>query len=209
MSINPNHDNILLKVSNDGECIAISTYDRAHGRRGRFLVVKSRITEWDGISTTYDMDCGNLLKMQGDNSGDSIRMEFYWISMLQRRHLPRLHAKCVTVPANCSLMCCIAERRFATCASPTIAALLLIRGARCRTLRMVQSDKAAKRALSKAMRDLFHWHGDQVTLFNDGTRDFYFSTEGGWKINGGLILHRDTVRTPRGNFSRCHYSIHT
>ena len=80
MSINPNHDNILLKVSNDGECIAISTYDRTHGRRGRFLVVKSQLTEWDGISTTYDMDCGNLLKMQGDNSGDSIRMEFYWIS---------------------------------------------------------------------------------------------------------------------------------
>lgn len=208
MSINPNHDNILLKVSNDGECIAISTYDRTHGRRGRFLVVKSQLTEWDGISTTYDMDCGNLLKMQGDNGGDSIRMEFYWISSYSDGTFQGF-TQSVTVPSELlfDVVYCGTSLRY-LCQPDNRGASIDTRSA-CRTLRMVQSDKAAKRALSKAMRDLFHWHGDHVTLFNDGTRDFYFSTEGGWKINGGLILHRDMVRTPRGNFSRCHYSIHT
>lgn len=206
MSIKGNQGNILLKVSENGECIAISTYDRTHGRRGRFLVVKSQLTEWDGISTFYDMDCGNLLKMKGD--GENISMELYWISSSCDG---TFHGFTQTLTVSSDLffdvVYCGTSLRWLY--KPSESGASIDTRSACRTLRMIQGDKAAKRALSKAMRDLFHWHGDHVTLYNDGNRDFYFSTEGGWNINGGLILHSDTVRTPRGSFSRCHYSIHT
>ena len=35
---NPNLPNILLKAERRDNLIAIQTYDRAHGRKGRFLI---------------------------------------------------------------------------------------------------------------------------------------------------------------------------
>lgn len=203
---NPNRDNILLKVNDTGECIAISTYDRAHGRKGRFLIVKHQLMKWDGVSTLYDMDCGNFLKMQGD--GESIRMEFYWISSCGNGTFHGF-TQMLNVPRDLffDVMRCGTMLRWLY--KPDKSGASIDTRNACRTLRMVQKSKAEKRALSKAMRDLFHWHGDRVKLYNDGGSDFFFSTEGGWNINGGLILHSDTIRTPRGNFSRFRYSVHT
>ena len=67
-----------------------------------------------------------------------------------------------------------------------------------------------RRAFCKAMRDKFHWQGDCIRLYADfAPHSFYFETTGGWRINGGLILHESEERTPNGKFPACRYEVHT
>ena len=60
---NPNLPNILLKAERRDNLIAIQTYDRAHGRKGRFLICMDALQAWldgDRERPFYDSDCGNF-----------------------------------------------------------------------------------------------------------------------------------------------------
>ena len=56
-----NTPNILIKLTADDDFIAISTYCRKHGRKGRFLIFKERLQQVleEDSGTLYDLDCGN------------------------------------------------------------------------------------------------------------------------------------------------------
>ena len=61
---NPNSGNVLIRLTADEHFIAVSTYCRDRGRRGRFLIGRDwmeRLLD-DGRNVRYDMDCGNHLR---------------------------------------------------------------------------------------------------------------------------------------------------
>ena len=53
-----NTSNILIKLTADDDFIAISTYCRKHGRKGRFLIFKERLQRVlkEDSGTLYDSD---------------------------------------------------------------------------------------------------------------------------------------------------------
>ena len=78
---NPNLPNILLKAERRDNLIAIQTYDRAHGRKGRFLICMDALQAWldgDRERPFYDSDCGNFLVLR--LCGGFCKMQLFWLS---------------------------------------------------------------------------------------------------------------------------------
>ena len=78
---NPNLPNILLKAERRDNLIAIQTYDRAHGRKGRFLICMDALQAWldgDRERLFYDSDCGNFLVLR--LYGGFCKMQLFWLS---------------------------------------------------------------------------------------------------------------------------------
>ena len=62
-------DNVMVKMWIDSDCVAMTTYCRRHGRRGRFLLILKEMQEWlledYGEWTLMDEDCGNVIFIDG------------------------------------------------------------------------------------------------------------------------------------------------
>jgi len=196
-------ENILVKVVCDDAFVTIRTYSRAHGRKGRLLLVSENV--WDALwndSIHYDSDCGHIAEIQ--RRGDFVSFSIFWLSyygcdtvegLVQRFKLPHRDLSFMLQEGG--------EQKY-LCKPPARAAKIDLSRA-SRTLRNVLKDSKTKRALSKAMRDCFQWPGETVYLSSDGKTDFYFTTESGYPKNGGLVLHERT----RGNYHGVYYSVHT
>ena len=75
--------------------------------------------------------------------------------------------------------------------------------------RMIKDlNKLERRALSKALRDNWHWsHAEPINLYADWNDSFYFDSE---TICGGLCRHTDTITGKDGNpHQRIKYTVHT
>ena len=78
---NPNLPNILLKAERRDNLIAIQTYNRAHGRKGRFLIPMDALQAWlegDHERPFNDSDCGNFLVLR--LYGGFCKMQLFWLS---------------------------------------------------------------------------------------------------------------------------------
>lgn len=82
-----------------------------------------------------------------------------------------------------------------------------------RTLERVVADPLKRRALSKFLRDGFHWHGaKEIKLYDDGRYDFFFEEimeDDHIGLVGGLILHEGTRQRGLYSYHQETYSIHT
>lgn len=79
-----------------------------------------------------------------------------------------------------------------------------------RRVRELCADPASKRALLRFLRDRFRYGRDEfVTIFADPwSKDFLFSTSTG--LNGGLVLHSNSVRGRDGKTHTClEFGLHT
>lgn len=222
---NPNLRNILVKLFMTDNCIALRTYDRTHGMRGRFLFDRDRFRAWleaipeleDAATREYirifhdgtfrDSDCGHV--MSAYRNGRNICFEVIWLStygdvdvrgFIQRFNVPSAQIRAL-LDENTSIRLLHRENgRSARISCNPCAA---------KAVRRICGDKLKRHAFRKAMRDCFGWKDDTVTLSHDGRDDFYFSAEGAWRINGGLILHEGKVKTPHGVYPKLYYSVHT
>ena len=201
------HD-VLVKAGLTDQFVALSTYCRQIGCRGRFLILTDslrRVLDEECI-TVLDTDCGHHVQIRKYNS--MLHITFDWLSEYGDGCLKGFRQH-VVVP------CEVFGRLLETGASGTY--LYRPHEARARidtshvahVIRTINEDSVVRRALSKAMRDHFHWDADQVTLYRDGDKDFYFRTASGCPSEGGLILHQSSVRTPIGMRPRLYYGVHT
>ncbi len=224
-SANPNLRNILVKLFMTDNCIALRTYDRTHGMRGRFLFDRDRFRAWleampeieDEALREYvqmfhdgkfrDSDCGHMLSAY--RNGQDICFEVAWLStydgvdvrgFIQRFAVPmaRLHAL-----LDDSMGIRLLHRENGG------SARISCNPYAAKTVRRISADKLKRHAFSKAMRDCFNWKGDTIRLFADGRDDFFFDADGAWRINGGLILHDGNVKTRNGVYPKIYYSVHT
>jgi len=199
-----NAANILVKVDCNESIMAVRTYSRIRGHRGRFLIYAD--TVWDALwneNIHYDSDCGHMVTIR--NRGDNLYFDVFWLSyyvgdtvdgFVQKFALPKRDLAEILAEGGSRVFLC--EHKTSR------QAKIVTTYAGC-TLRNILSDSRKRRAFSKAMRDCFQWPEETVYLRSDGRNDFYFTTESGYPRNGGLILHENSnCRHP----SFC-YSVHT
>ena len=77
---NPNTSNVLIKLSADDDFIAVSTYCRNHGHRGRSLILRDGIKQVlsGNLGTLYDSDCGNNVSIH--NYDNRFHLTFDWLT---------------------------------------------------------------------------------------------------------------------------------
>ena len=207
---NPNLPNILLKAERRDNLIAIQTYDRAHGRKGRFLILMDALQAWldgDREHSFCDSDCGNFLILH--LYGDFCKMQLFWLSEYDSGDMHGIRQD-VEIPENQFLTLMQDGTPIYRLCKPQTGNVRFDASPSTRVIRGILDDKRKRRAFSKAMRDNFCWKDDsRVTLYPDGADSFYFDASGSWSLCGGLILHDGIVRTPQGNLPKLYYSIHT
>ena len=203
-----NTSNVLIRLTADECYVAVSTYCRKHGRRGRFLVSRDRMARLlDGsIATLYDADCGN--RLQAHISDGVVCLTFDWLSEYSDGTLRGFRQR-VEIPVRTLTDLLRTSRPARVLYSPTDAHARVDASHVVGAIRRVRQDRLARRALSKALRDCFRWRGETVTLYRDGALDFNFTTASGCPAVGGLILHETTVSTPVGARPKLYYSVHT
>lgn len=193
-----NMDDIMLKVKKDGAWLYLSTYDRKHGKSGRFLSLVIQVL--DKLENDYasfvDEDCGNFLHFQRNK--DKVLLDFVWIRGSDNFTGHRQHAEISYVALR---QMCYAEnstQKFLCHAENSCSAKIDASNA-CRNIRRAIAEKHSRRAFIRAMRNSFRWKDERVTLYNDGQYDFFFQTDKG--LCGGLIRHEHDGKIT--------YNVHT
>ncbi|MBQ9631691.1 MAG: hypothetical protein IJV04_02070 [Lachnospiraceae bacterium] len=200
--------NVLIKLTADDDFIAISTYCRKHGRKGRFLIFKERLQRIleENSGTLYDSDYGNHVTIH--NYNDTLHITFDWLSEYSDGTLKGFRQQLeVPVVVFTELMKAGEPMRYLYRVRHAQARIKAIPAAK--VIREVQKSRIIRSAFRKALRDSFYCKGDTVTLYRDGGMDFFFRTASGCPAEGGLILHRTTVRTPVGMRPKVYYGVHT
>lgn len=209
--MNPNQNNILIRAwLTDNGYLAITTYSRAHGKHGRFFIMKDALCEWlHGLQTHpfYDTDCGWILRFQ--RIRDNYDIIIYWLSSDSRDQVRGIRQRFMLPAALLQSLLMNNGAPIKMVYSETAAmAHIDVTGAST-TLRTICANKRKRRALSKAMRDCFKWDDDKVYLVPDFGSSFFFTTQSGCPSSGGLVLHETTIATPHGEFPKLFYSVHT
>ena len=205
---NPNISNVMIKLSADGDFIAVSTYCRRHGRRGRLLILRDRVKQVlsGNPGTLYDSDCGNHVSIH--NYDNRLHLTFDWLSEYSDGTLKGFRQR-IEIP--CEVFAILIETGVPTryLYRPQNPQAHINAVPAAKAIREVAKSSITRSALRKALRDNFHWRSDNVTLYRDYGTSFYFETSSGCPMNGGLILHETTVHTPVGAKPKLYYSVHT
>ena len=201
---------ILVKMQRDDNMIALRTYSRKGGARGRLLIFADALQAWldgDRERPFYDADCGNFLILR--LYGGFCKMQLFWLSEYSNGDL-RGFRQNVEIPENQLLMLIQNGTPVRYLSKPQTCNVCIDAVPSAKVIRSIQKDKNKRRAFSRAMRDNFRWKdSSHITLYPDGADSFYFDASGSWPLCGGVILHKDIVRTPHGNLPKLCYEIHT
>lgn len=201
---------ILVKMQRDDNMIALRTYSRKSGARGRFLILVDALQAWlDGERERpfYDADCGNFLVLR--LYGGFSMIQLFWLSEYSNGDLHGIRQN-VEIPENQLLTLMRNGTSVRYLSKPQTCNVRIDAIPSTKAIRSIQKDKNKRRAFSKAMRDNFRWKdSSRVTLYPDGADSFYFDASGSWPLCGGLILHNDIIRTPQGSLPKLYYGIHT
>ena len=201
---------ILVKMQRNDDMIALRTYSRKSGARGRFLILADALQAWldgDRERPFYDADCGNFLVLR--LYGGFSMIQLFWLSEYSNGDLHGIRQN-VEIPENQFLMLMQNGTSIRYLSKPQTCNVRIDAIPSAKVIRSIQKDKNKRRAFSKAMRNNFRWKdSSRITLYPDGADSFYFDTSGSWPLCGGLILHDGIVRTPQGNLPKLYYGIHT
>ncbi len=203
------HSHVLVHLLPNENTIGICTYQRGVGRNGRFLICRDPLREWltgDPMCPFFDMDCGHVLCAMSD--GENIDFRIYWLQHAYNNRLTG-YEQFFSIPKQLLLNAFLNTAPVRHLFVPPTRKARISQQIKPEVMRRILSDPRTKRALSKAMRDCFHWSGEIVTLYHDGRSDFFFRTSSGCPTCGGLILHETTVKTLNGAFPKRYYSVHT
>ena len=205
---NPNIPNVLIKLSADDDFIAVSTYCRRYGRRGRFLILRDRVKHVlnGNPGTLCDSDCGNHISIH--NYNNQLFLTFDWLTEYSDGTLKGLRQR-IEVPCDVVATLMDTGESIRYLYHPQDPQAHINATPAAEVIRKVGNSPITRRALSKALRDNFHWRSANVTLYRNYGANFYFETSSSCPMNGGLILHETTVHTPVGARPKLYYSVHT
>ena len=197
---------IKVELGNDGHYVGVSTYERDHGSRGRFLLswhlIMDVLTGREN-RIKYDTDCGHFAELWLED--EQLYVRFTWLSQFDRDRVQGF-IQTIRLPKKLMIaMLGVKGRRMYLCQPVRRQAKIDATGV-ASTIQRILLNKLTRRAFIKAMRDSFQWPGDEVKLYNDGVYNFYFTTKSGFPKCGGLILHEGGERTTH---PYVYYSIHT
>ena len=197
--------NVMVKLIDSHQFIAVKTYCRKLGGRGRFLIFRSTLRELmsgDIGVTRYEEDCGNYVKIT--RLKDALYFSFTWLCTYSGGAV-KGNQQDFTVPLHKIRLIMDWKDTEKHLYIPPSRTAIIDASCAAETLHYIVRDKRLRRAFSKAMRDCFRWPGDCVTLHRDGLHSFCFTTRSGFPKYGGLILHEGE----RNGRTCLYYSVHT
>ena len=205
---NSNANHVLIKLSADDDFIAVSTYCRNHGRRGRFLILRDRVKQIlsSNPGTLYDSDCGNHVSVH--NYDNRLHITFDWLSEYSDGALKGFRQR-IEMPCEVFATLMDTGEPISYLYRPQNPQAHINAVPAAKAIKEVTKSSVTRSALRKALRDNFHWKGDTVTLYRDGGKGFYFRTSSGCPAEGGLILHHTMINTPVGVRPVVYYGVHT
>ena len=188
-------NSLLLKLGFDGDFFSFSTYSRAHGHHGRFLVspdVLKLAMETD--KTVFDKDCSSFIEMRTLRSGgcDHLSVRFTWLNTFADGSVHGIQQS-AKIPVHLVQHVLITRQPVKYLYHEPAAQAKIDASRAGKTIRRIINNKQKRRALCKALRDSFQWVDDTVHLFCDFGDSFYFTTESGFPGNGGLVLFENTI----------------
>ena len=197
-------DSILVRMDMNDDFVAIRTFDRDHGRRGRFFIgeqtIRTALAAERKVIT--ERDIGSYADVWRD--GSNLRIYFTWLSTGHRDEVYGFHQTIRIPEVRIRALLHSHVPQTLLSASPNDTARIDARQAG-KTIRRILANPDVRRAFRKAMRDCFQWQDEVITLFCDGEYDFYFTTRSGCPKCGGLILHEGN----RNGHPHVYYSVHT
>ena len=205
-------NDIVVKMWVEGDYVALTTYSRRHGHRGEFLLYLDELREWlleyYGEWHLRDRFNGHSVGLQVIDG--AVRAEVYWCDdgpdapgFYQVFFLPVAPLQALLRDGTPLRQLCMPRQR-----SPRIAA----RNHALKTIRRVSGDKLARRALSKALRDIqgqdFSERQDvTIALLPNGRHSFSYDIPS-HRSSGNLILHETSIQTPVGRKPLLYYYIY-
>jgi len=196
----PNAIIVTINASDTSDFIAFQTFDRRRRKSDRFFISKENLCRILCGSTdeTIERDICSYCRIRPD--GENIRFSFNWLRIDSLMNITgyaqsfSIHREIIDKAVDGEAV----QKVVILDPNAIHKAKVDITPSAHRVIRNM--DAAHRNALRKAMRDSFDYGAsDEVTLYGDGSRDFYFASEG---IRGGLVCHTNR----RGGK---YYQIHT
>ena len=196
----PNAILVTINASETSDFVCFQTFDRRRRKSDRFFISKENLCRILCGSTdeTIERDICSFVRIRPD--GENIRFSFNWLRIDSLMNITG-YAQSLSIPRE------VIDKAVDGESSQKVMILdpNAIRKAKVDIMpsahKVIRNlDAAHRNALRKALRDSFNYgEASRVTLYGDGSRDFYFADSG---IHGGLVCHTNR----RGGK---YYQIHT
>lgn len=181
---------ITIKRTSDN-LFAITTYSRNTGKHGRFLILRDYLENWAGNPSKpfFDEDCGSIIRI--DFYKEKFHVKITWLNFTSTYAgtFNGVQQNFEFTEAEFYGLFALDEDesvRFLQDYNKPDKVTLDFSHAGRTLQRIAESDKAIRRAFSKAIRDqLCGWEHTR-TFYNDGGLDFFFRDSDG--MCGGLIF---------------------
>ena len=193
-------DSLLVKMGFDGDFFTFTTYSRADGHHGRFLVSPDVLKlAMESDKTIIDKDIDSFIEIRTQHSGGRyvLNVRFTWLNAFADGSVQGVQQSAKIPFYLIRYILRTGETVKFLYQEPATQARINASGAG-ETIRRIICDKRKRRALCKAMRSCFQWADETVNLFNDFGDSFYFTTESGFPSNGGLVLFENTYDGHKG-----------
>jgi len=156
------YNGTLVKLNLSDKFLALTTYSRALGRQGRFLIDPGKFAEWIecGEGKFYDEDIGYMIALK---RSDMVHIDFLWnyretgsYTTYVKQHIAIPAAVIQSALAGNPIRYLYTEKQAMPKLDFSYAA---------NTIREICSDKQKRRAFSKGLRQSFQWPGSRPVAF--------------------------------------------
>ncbi len=197
---------VLVSLVPDGNFIGLTTISRCYRRSPRFLMSIDLTKSFlDGTNPIlYDSDLNNFLSVYYVDA-ETLLFRVYWLQNTGADQLAG-HQESFELPAEMLSAAVSGNPGKRITNRSVFQCPITIRPSAQRMIHDL--NKLERRALSKALRDNWHWsHAEPINLYADWNDSFYFDSE---TICGGLCQHTDTIiGKDRNPHQRIKYTVHT
>ena len=188
-------NSLLLKLGFDGDFFSFSTYSRAHGHHGRFLVSPDVLKlAMESDKTIIDKDISSFIETRTQHSGGRyvLNVRFTWLNIFADGSVHGVQQS-AKIPLYLIRYILRTGETIKFLYQEPVAQARIDLSRAGETIRHIIGDKRKRRALCKAMRNCFQWADETVSLYSDFNDNFYFTTESGFPSDGGLVLFENTI----------------
>lgn len=185
-------ENVLVKLTHESSYVAITTYDRQHGRLGPFLVEREALGKMLKPSSRFfcEESGGHYLTIK--RWDDTVHFQFRWPGSHRRNSTPAYNQE-VVIPVS-KIKSLFEDALEVSCLSSPLRRHAVIDSRPAATeIREITADKRLRRAFIKVMRDCLSRTEESITLYPLGHCSFLITEKDGNGKSGALFLTKGEV----------------
>ena len=203
----PYADATLVTLKPEGDhLISLTTTSRAHGRSERFLMAKDPLEAFvrDEIGHVVDIDLDNIVSVY--RCGHDLLV--FTVRWLRCQAFNRLAGRKESFDLPLSVLEEVLAGYPASYLFENVICQCPVKLSPSAHKQISTLNRLERRALSKALRDNFHYrYSEQIGIFADWNKDLFFNADA---MSGGLCMHKSSVTGRDGKpHNSIRYSVHT